>query len=326
MSASTTIDPAQTGQMPDESASPSVQFHEHRGRAMGTRLHVLVVGDPALVDLAIERIGQLESRWSRFIDNSEISRCNDTRGIPVDVSTDTRSLVRHAVHGWTETGGAYDPTVLDALVASGYDRSYEILLEEGADVSLIDDAVPAPGCEGIEINDEFGTVTLPLGTGFDPGGIGKGLAADMLVEELMTAGAKGAMVNLGGDLRVAGEAPTPDHWVIEVAEPTVSDDRIALAVMVDGGMATSTTRRRVWTVDGRQCHHVIDPRIGLPVESAAQLATVISGRAWWSEVLATQLLLTPADRWAEVTGNAASLIIDNEGNTHTFGTMKDHLR
>ena len=326
MSASATIESAETDRVGAQSGSSDPQVHEYRGRAMGTRLHVLVVGDPALVDFAVKRVDQLESRWSRFIDNSEISRCNNTRGIPVDVSTDTRNLVRHAIHGWTETAGAYDPTVLDSLIASGYDRSYEILLEEGADASLIDDAVPAPGCDGIEINDEFGTVTLPLNTGFDPGGIGKGLAADMLVEELMAAGANGAMVNLGGDLRVAGAAPTPDHWVVEVEEPTVKDGRIALTVMIDGGLATSTTRRRVWTVGGRQCNHVIDPRIGRPVESEAQLATVISGRAWWSEVLATQLLLTPADRWEEVTGDAASLIIDSDGNTHTFGSMKDHLR
>jgi len=307
-------------------ADDAPRAHEHHGRAMGTRLHIVVVGDPALVDVAVMRVKQLESRWSRFIDNSEISRCNDTRGIPVDVSADTRSLVRHAIHGWTKTDGAYDPTVLDALVASGYDRSYEILLEEGTNVSLTTETDPAPGCVDIEINDEFGTITLPWGTGFDPGGIGKGLAADMIVDELISAGADGAMVNLGGDLRVAGLAPTPDHWVVEVAEPTVSDDRIGLAVMVDGGLATSTTRRRVWTVDGQPCHHVIDPRLGRPVESEAQLATVISGRAWWSEVLATQLLLTPADQWEKVTGDSASLVIDLDGNTHTFGSMKDHLR
>jgi len=318
MQAQATIDP--------DTADPTPTVTEHHGRAMGTRLHVVVVGDAALVDAAVSRVSQLESRWSRFIANSEISRCNATRGIPVDVSADTRNLVRHAIHGWTRTSGAYDPTVLDALVASGYDRSYEILLEEGSDVSLIDEAAAAPGCDGIEINDEFGTVTLPWGTGFDPGGVGKGLAADMIVDELMAAGADGAMVNLGGDLRVAGRAPTPDHWVVEVAEPSVSDERIGLAVMVDGGLATSTTRRRVWTVDDMPCHHVIDPRLGRPVESDALLATVISGRAWWSEVLATQLLMTPPDRWEEVTGDAASLVIDLDGNTHTFGSMKDHLR
>ncbi len=318
MQAEATIDPTRADH------EPSVT--EHQGRAMGTRLHIVVVGDPALVDVAVDRVTQLEHRWSRFIDNSEISRCNDTRGIPVDVSADTISLVRHAIHGWTKTDGAYDPTVLDALIASGYDRSYEIMLKEGADVSLIDEAAPAPGCAGIEINDVFSTVTLPIDTGFDPGGIGKGLAADMIVEEIMAAGAEGAMVNLGGDLRVAGTAPTPDHWVVEVAEPSVSDTRVGLAVMIDGGLATSTTRRRVWTVDGRTCHHVIDPRLGRPVESEAQLATVISGRAWWSEVLATQILLTPSDRWEEVTGDAASLVIDLDGNTHIFGSMKDHLR
>ncbi len=325
---------------PANSANSGV-VREHRGRAMGTHLHVVVVGDPGLVEMAVGRVEQLEARWSRFRPNSDVSRCNSTRGIPVDVSADTRTLVRHAIHGWRQTNGAYDPTVLDALITGGYNRSYDLIVEQGATSTPGIEATPAPGCDGIEIDDELGTVTLPIDTGFDPGGIGKGLAADMLVEELISAGARGALVNLGGDLRVAGEAPAPgadsggpgssdkpgsSGWAVEIAEPTVQDDPIGLAVMVDGGLATSTTRRRVWTVDGRPCHHVIDPRSGRPVESQAVLATVISGRAWWSEVLATQLLLTPADHWADVTGDAASLVIDTDGTVHTFGSMKDHLR
>jgi len=334
----------------DSTRVDSLMVREHQSRAMGTSLHLVVVGfpsqadpaDPAdhpaqprrpdlasLISRGVDRIAQLEARWSRFLPNSEVSRCNSTRGIPVDVSADTRSLVRHAIHGWRETNGAYDPTILDALIANGYDRSYEELLEDMLEDMLepvAGQSVPAPGCNGIEIDDEIGTVTLPVGTGFDPGGLGKGLAADMVVEELIAAGALGAMVNLGGDLRVAGEAPTPNGWAVEIAEPTVCTDPLGLAVMIDGGLATSTTRRRVWTVGGRAFHHVIDPRAGQPVESSAQLATVISGRAWWSEILATQLLLSPSDRWAEVTGDAAAMVVDSNGDIHTFGTMKEHLR
>ncbi len=302
---------------------------------MGTRLHILVVGSAHLLDQAVRRVDQLEARWSRFIERSEVSRCNATRGIPVDVSADTRSLVRHAIHGWRETDGAYDPTVLDSLIASGYDRSYDLMGDDidaaadghrAVDRASNYDPQPSPGCDGIIVEDEFGTVMLPIGTGFDPGGIGKGLAADIIVDELMAAGAGGAMVNLGGDLRVAGNAPTADGWVVEISEPSVQQEVIGVAAMVDGGLATSTTRRRVWEVDGVAQHHVIDPRVGRPVVSQAQLATVISGRAWWSEVVATQLLLSPPDSWSAVTADAASLVIDTNGAFHTFGSMKDHLR
>ncbi len=333
MSTGTTIDPTPVDRL--LFGEHQGRFHEHYGRAMGSRLHIVVLGDPDLIDMAVGRVEQIEARWSRFRPNSEVSRCNSTRGIPVDVSADTRTLVRHAIHGWRETNGAYDPTVLDALIAGGYDRSYDHIVAEGATTTPGIEAAPAPGCEGIEINDELGTVTLPLGTGFDPGGIGKGLAADMLAEELISAGARGALVNLGGDLRIAGEAPGSNAqtgcsdrngWAVEINEPTVQDTPIGLAVMIDGGLATSTTRRRVWTVDRRPYHHVIDPRFGSPIDSRAQLATVISGRAWWSEVLATQLLLAPADQWADVTGDAASLVIDTDGTVHIFGSMEDHLR
>ncbi len=331
---------------------------------MGTDLHIVLVGSPGspgssdideLIESAVRRVQQLELRWSRFDPGSEVSRCNSTRGIPVDVSADTRLLLRHAIHGWEYTTGAYDPTILDSLIASGYDRSYEALTQladstgrtsfpEFAPAAAPARATapapaPAPGCSGIEIDDEFGTVTLPFDVGFDPGGIGKGLAADMIVEEMIDRGARGAMVNLGGDLRVAGDAPSAAGWIVEINEPAVSragqvelagkaelTGQVELLEMIDGGLATSTTRRRVWTVDGETRHHVIDPRVGRPVESRAQLATVITGRAWWSEVIATHLLLASPDEWSDITRDDAALVVDIDGIVHLFGPMKDHLR
>ena len=71
---------------------------------------------------------------------------------------------------------------------------------------------------------------LPAGSGFDPGGIGKGLAADIVSAELLAAGARGACVNLGGDLRVTGEAPGGGTWTVAVEHPgSAAADRAARA-------------------------------------------------------------------------------------------------
>ena len=43
-------------------------------RAMGTDAQIIVIGGPAGLERhARDRIAQLEQRWSRFVDNSEIS-------------------------------------------------------------------------------------------------------------------------------------------------------------------------------------------------------------------------------------------------------------
>src|SRR6185503_5065324 len=90
---------------------------ERRFRAMGSDIHVIVVGGTAgLLDKAASRIEQLESRWSRFRPLSEVSVLNALAGELVEVSADTSFLVRRAVDAWRITGGSFDPTVLDDVV------------------------------------------------------------------------------------------------------------------------------------------------------------------------------------------------------------------
>jgi ApbE family len=78
---------------------------------------------------------------------------------------------------------------------------------------------PAPGLAGIRIDAETGTVTLPVGTRLDPGGIAKGYTADLLCTQLRAGGAAGACVNVGGDLRVSGTAPRGGPWKVAVPHP-----------------------------------------------------------------------------------------------------------
>ena len=102
-------------------------MQEVHDRAMGSRVH-LAVDSPdetltsQLIVKAVDRISELEARWSRFLPDSDIGRANSTRGVPVDVAPETRLLVKQAIRAWELTAGRYDPTVIDALVAAGYDR------------------------------------------------------------------------------------------------------------------------------------------------------------------------------------------------------------
>lgn len=311
-------------------------MQELHDRAMGSRVH-LMVDSPndsltsRLMAAASDRISELEAHWSRFLPDSDISRANATRGIPVDVAPETRLLVAQAVRAWELTAGRYDPTVMDALVAAGYDRD----LAEARVVSQLgrtrgptspDQTSPTPGCAGIEIDDEAGTITLPVDVGFDPGGIGKGLAADLVAEELLRAGATSALVNVGGDVRVIGSPPDGAAWIIEIDEPTVSPTPLGRVALSSGAVATSTNRRRTWTSGGIDRHHVIDPRTGDCADCSAQLVSVLAADAWWAEALATCLMLTDPSDWENRMGSDAALVVDLDGRLHQLGTMADHIR
>jgi thiamine biosynthesis lipoprotein len=99
---------------------------------MGTDVEVLAVGadDAAMATLgalAVDALEAREARWSRFRPTSELCRVNDAAGAPVVVSPDTFALIALAVDAWRDTGGRYDPTVLAALEAAGYDRDFDAL-------------------------------------------------------------------------------------------------------------------------------------------------------------------------------------------------------
>ncbi len=195
-----------------------------RVAAMGTQVDLLVVDAPtAALAHARARLATLEARWSRFRPDSEISALNRAAGQPVAVSPETLTLVTLAAVGWQASGGRFDPTVLDALEAAGYDRSFQ-QLARGRDSREATAPLPAaaPGLAGITLDTTASTVTLPAGTRFDPGGIGKGYAADLLCAQLRAGGAAGACVNIGGDLRASGTPPRGGPWMIAVPIPTAA--------------------------------------------------------------------------------------------------------
>jgi thiamine biosynthesis lipoprotein len=294
---------------------------EQRFRAMGSDVHVIVVGGPdGLASRAHERIDELERRWSRFIADSEISELTRRAGSPMTVSDDTVELITRAVEAWWFTGSTFDPTVLGAVVRAGYDRSFDELPSET--VSGVSKLVS--GCTDIVIDGN--TVTLPAGTGFDPGGIGKGLTADIVVDEISAAGAEGVCVNMGGDLCVRGDAPEAGGWTIAIDHPW-STRPIANVGVDDGAIATSTTLRRRWTVGGNERHHLIDPRTGEPAATDLNLVSVVAGSAWAAEVLAKAVLIRgSAHPFDLVEGSGAeALIVHDDGRVEVSDGFRPFL-
>jgi thiamine biosynthesis lipoprotein len=281
--------------------------------AMGSHVHVLALDAPVhALPHARSAVHALERCWSRFRPDSDVARINAADGQPVTVSTTTATLVALAVRGWAATDGAYDPTVLDAVMSAGYDRSFEQIAAHDAvgptdAVGPAGAAGPPPGCAGVVVDVDSGLVRIPAGVHIDPGGIGKGLAADLVATTLVADGAAGALVNVGGDMRVAGAAP-PGGWRIDVGLPAIVD-----------GVATSGTHRRQWIRNGRRSHHLIDPRTGAPSASPFVAATVVAGTAWRAEILTKPVLLAStisnAARQLE-TADAAALVVDTAGRTH----------
>jgi thiamine biosynthesis lipoprotein len=277
---------------------------------MGSDAHVIVEGGcEQLADEARRRLFDLEQRWSRFLPHSEVNLLNDHAGQPAYVSAETVLLVERAIEAWRITGGAFDPTVLGDLIRAGYDRTFD---ELGSTTAPRTESELVIGCTDIEIDGN--EVRLPAGTGFDSGGIGKGLAADVVAVEVMAAGADGVCINLGGDLRVLGTS-ADGSWTVAVEHPCF-DSPIAHIGLEHGAIATSTTLKRRWLVGDEPRHHLIDPHTGMPSTTDLTLATVIAGEAWIAEVMAKAVLLRGSHRAFDLLNaeHATALVVNDQGS------------
>jgi FAD:protein FMN transferase len=245
-------------------------------RAMGTDVELLLEADPGeraerALDRAEAEFERLEQVMSRFRDDSELSRLNRDGRI-AQASPDLVRVVELSLEAREATGGRFDPTVHDAVVAAGYDRTFDAVAPDA-----IGDPGEAPSRCGGAVHVTGLTIELEPGTRLDLGGIGKGYAADRVAELLALVGP--CLVNAGGDLAVRGGS-----WPVGVT------DEVTLE-LTRGGLATSGRDRRRWLRNGEERHHMIDPSTGLPAVGAPIRVTVVAGSAAEAEVAAKTAFL-----------------------------------
>ena len=288
--------------------------------AMGSTCRIISGADPHLLEVAGERVQQLESLWSRFLPHSDISRLNGAGGIPVEVSADTVELLRASATAWKTTNGAFDPTLLPALTALGYAKSrtkstHETQLPNhvtsGGDPSLI----RVDGCR----------VQFPPHLTIDPGGVGKGLAADIVARELHSQGGESALVEIGGDVSVSGHSPY-GRWVVNIWDPYRTEPVHQIALQT-GGVATSSICLRTWPSDsGPKFHHLIDPVTHTPTRNGVIACTVIAGTSAWAEAFTKVAFAAHDIEMAVAELNAfhlAALLTDDDGSEHIVGNWKE---
>ena len=304
-------------------------YHQVQGRAMGSKLQIIATGPADTAQLVLgraqARVAELEARWSRFEPNSDVSRVNRAAGSAVPVSDDTLELVERALVARDLSGGRFDPLMLQAITASGYDRTFVSI-----DMATSSRSNPRRLVMGsAAVDRKRRTVVVSAGAGFDPGGIGKGLAADIVAAEMVASGADGALVNLGGDIRCVGRGPAAGNWVIEVGD-VIAGAPSRIVELADGGVASSTCRRRRWhnpSIAGGEAHHLIDPQTGRPAEAAATFVTVIAASCGDAEWLATAIAAEgrmPAD--PHMLGAATVMLTCANGDVFEHGHIDQFVR
>lgn len=287
---------------------------------MGTVANVLVVGGTEdLIDDLIRTAEHLQKLWSRFIDDSDITRLNNAEGEPTVVNPLTAQLVTEMLAARTLTDGEYDPTILPKLIAEGY----AVSRVNPNNVTTLPASARWPvDPTGTTVQDNV--VTLPIGVTLDSGGIGKGIAADILVAKALEGGALGALVEMGGDVRIGGTPPDGTQWRIGIEDPFVESRTISTVRLVDGAVATSSTLKRAWEKDGKTVNHLIDVHTGEAMSTNVVTVSVVAISAGIAEVI-TKAGFTRRDflQWVPKLG-AAAFVVYRDGTTAQSANWKDY--
>lgn len=269
----------------------------------------VVVTDPAALaearQLTEGEVAATDSAASRFRPDSELSRINAAAGGWVAVSAVMVELLRAALRAAEQTDGAVDPTLGTALRRAGYDRDITVAGRTSSPVTI---RYLGPRWRDVELDAYRGAVRIPPGVELDLGATAKAVTADRAAASAAAAVGGPVLVNLGGDLAVAGcgdDQPFP----VVIAE----DHRSTVGPVIrvgDGGVATSTTRLRRWTGPDGPAHHLLDPATGLPTAGPWRTATVAADSCGSANTASTASIVLGhrAPRWLAETGLPGRLV------------------
>ena len=289
--------------------------------AMGTEFFCIVIGSTseiceALVSFAYE----LEAKWSRFQPNSELMNLNNNPNAEIEVSDFTLRLLSEIQFGYELTSGLFDANVLDSMIFSGFSESRS---SRGLHTNWATQTNSDATVADIEIDFANKTAKIPQGVGIDAGGVGKGLAADLMAEYALALGAKGIGIFSGGDVSVKGLSKDMNGWEIGISNPHNVKEFVGSVNLSRGGLATSSPLG--WQNSKLMTHHIIDPRTKKSSNEQTLQATVVAANASHADMLTKMCLLLPVDKAiGEIERlHADAMLISNQNEIHTTATWQE---
>jgi FAD:protein FMN transferase len=268
----------------------AAQRLERTTDAMGATFTIVLYGtDQAslneAIDAAFEEAHRLDALLSNYRPETEWSRINrDAASRSLTVSPELFRLLSECIEYGRASEGTFDVTVGPLMRAWGFWGGGRHVPSP----DQIHDALELVGYRHVELDTINQTVRFDRpGVEIDPGGVGKGYAVDRMVGILRSKGIRNALVAASGS-SIFGLGNPPEElrgWPISLADPWDHRKDATQVFLKDMSLSTSGSYEKSFRAGGHRYSHIMDPRRGVPAESAVQVA-VISPRAIDSEVWA----------------------------------------
>ena len=265
----------------------------------------------------------MDAAASRFRPDSELAAVDAAPGRTHHVSALLADAVRTALDAARLTDGLVDPTLGRELVALGYDRDIDELRRTERRPVAADRHTGTRSCGHATWRDvrlAGRRLTVPEGVSLDLGATAKALTADRAAAAVRRATGGPALVSVGGDLAAVGGI----GWDVVLTETPDQVTGESLRTY-DGGLATSSTLARRWTVDGTERHHLVDPRSGRPVDGPWRTVTVAARTCVAANTASTAAVVlgTAAPAWLRARGLPARLVAHDGGVLRVGGWTRE---
>ena len=265
----------------------------------------------AAADAAFERIAVLNSVFSDYDPESELSRLSRTSGSgkAVPVSRDLWNVLERARALSERTDGAFDVTV--GPLVNVWRRARRKQELPGAE--LIAEMKARVGWQQMKLDPAARTVELTKpDMRLDLGAIAKGYAIDAALAVLRERGITSALVGGSGDMAAGEPPPGEAGWKIEVAALDAPGAPPAQVVFLkNSAIATSGDVFQHVEIGGVRYSHIVDPHTGLGLTDHS-LVTILAAACITADSLATAVSVLGPERGLrlveETPGIAAHLV------------------
>ncbi|NBC04527.1 MAG: hypothetical protein GVY20_12585 [Bacteroidetes bacterium] len=279
--------------------SKTLNLYRNGFYAMATRFYVLIPeledgsGDQLFQKMKDE-VNRIESRLSRFIKESEISKIN-REAFKADIETDDEcfEILSACKYGWKMTDGAFDITLRPLM---DYWKSDENEPDEA--LQALKETV---GMQHVELDEENQTVGFNSEkTELDLGGFGKGYALEKIKQMIESSAIKDAFISFGESSVLAmGEHPAGGAWKIGINDYTNPGNSIHEFEVSNGSVSTSSNFYLNDDGELQNHKHIINPKTGKPHDHFTA-ASVSASSPILAEILSTACLLLPDEKIREL--------------------------
>jgi len=273
------------------------------GRTMGTTWSVALRPAPGGTDTAIlqqrlqQRLDQINGLMSTYDPASELSRFNSWAGTGwFDLSPETARVIDLSLKISRLTGGAFDVSVGPLVELWGFGPTPRG--ENLPSRQQVEAALARVGYQNISLRLDPAAVSKQIPElHIDLSAIAKGYAVDALAEQLRQQGISNFLVEIGGEMQLAGQREDNSPWRIAIEKPLEDRREVATVFqLTDTALATSGDYRNFYVENGQRFSHTLDPATGMPVRNRLASVTVVDQSCARADALATALMVMGEDR------------------------------